>query len=80
MADQAIDTIQVLELLNQQYGTKLTAQYYLRQAKQAAVRAKLALAEQNPYSLGAEAQIMVANIDLLASLLGSDDRRLDEKL
>lgn len=68
----------VFKLLDNKYGTNDVAKYYLRRAKDAAGRAKVALANQNPYALGAEAQIMIENIELLANFL-NDDKRLVTK-
>jgi hypothetical protein len=71
-----IDDTDLLKLLNGQYGTKPLVQYYLRRAKDAAGRARVALSSQNPYALGAEAQTMITNIEMIARVLGDDDRTL----
>lgn len=74
---KTINDTELIKLLNGRYGTKAQVQYYLRRAKDAAARAKVALASQNPYALGAEAQTMINNIEMIANILGDDTRTLD---
>lgn len=76
MASKAINNTELIKLLDGRYGTKALVQYYLKQAKDAAARARVALTSQNPYALGAEAQTMITNIEMLANILGDDERTL----
>lgn len=76
---KSVDDTDLLKLLNGQYGTKPLVQYYLRRAKDAAGRARVALSSQNPYALGAEAQTMITNIEMISKILGDDDRALGGK-
>ena len=78
MASKEINDTDLVTLLNSQYGTRSLVQYHLRRAKDAAGRARVALTNQNPYALGAEAQTMISQIEMLAKILGDDTRTLDE--
>lgn len=78
MADSNIglgDT-ELIALLNQRFGTKKLVQYYLTKAKNAAGRAKVDLANQNPHQLGANAQTMIDAIEMMHKILGEDDNQL----
>lgn len=69
------DTNMLLSL-EHQYGTKKVVQYYLAKAHKAAGRARTALNTQNPYALGAEADAMIENIEMIYKFLGDDTRQL----
>lgn len=69
---------EMLQLLDSRYGTKPLVSYYLKKAKEASARARAALISQNPYSLGAEAEIMIQNIEMMSKILGTDDAVLTE--
>lgn len=76
MASNLGDT-EVIQILNSRYGTKPVVMYYLRKAVNAAGRAKVDLANQNPHQLGANAQQMIDAIDMLQKILGDDEKTLD---
>lgn len=74
---QFADT-ELLRLLVGRYGTKSTVMYYLRRAKDASGRAKVSLANQNPHTLGAEAQVMIDNIEMIYKILGDDTNIIED--
>ena len=66
----------LLKLINSRFGTKVAVMYYLRKAKDAAARAKIELQQQNPHKLGAEAQTMITNVEMIWKILGDDSKQL----
>lgn len=67
---------ELIVLLNGRYGTKPLLQHYLAKAKGASARARVALASQNPYALGAEAQTMIDNIEMIYKIIGDESRNI----
>lgn len=74
---QAItDTALIGTMMEQTGSATLPVKYYLAKAKAAAGRARVALANQNPYDLGANATQMIEAIDMMAKILGDDENTL----
>lgn len=66
----------IIDVANVTYGTRETALFYARQAKQAADKAKLDIIGEKQLGLSFHAGQMIEAIDKLHSLLNDDNKSL----
>lgn len=78
MHSKEVGETDLIELMVRHYGTKQTALYYLKKTKEAAARARVAISTQNTSAIGAEAQQMIINTEILYKILADDTKTIDE--
>lgn len=74
--NKPVQDTELIQIMIRQYGVKSTVMYHLRKAKDAAGRARVDLANQNPHSLGANTQQMIDAIEMVYKILGDDENTL----